>query len=148
MKKSEILKHLAPCGLDCGRCFMYKHGPIGESARSLKQALQGFEKMAQRMQDRTPVMAEYGAFSRVLDLLTQAACIGCRQGGASLPFCATSTCFKEKQVDFCYECREFPCLRNKYPDSFAKRWQENNKRIQAIGLKQYYEEQLKKPRYE
>jgi hypothetical protein len=148
MNKSEILDRLAPCGIDCGRCVMYAQGPIAQSARTMKQGLVGFEKMAERMQARVPALAEYAAFARVLETFTQASCTGCRQGGASLPFCTARTCFKEMQVDFCFECKEFPCQRNQYPEMFEKRWRDYGERMKQVGVEQFHEEQLKKPRYE
>jgi len=43
------------------------------------------------------------------------------RGGSQLPFCAARNRFKEKGVDFCFRCEEYPCGRNQYPPNLEKR---------------------------
>lgn len=42
-------------------------------------------------------------------------CTGCRKGEGDCPViggaCETYLCAKQKKVDFCYECDEYPCSR-------------------------------------
>jgi hypothetical protein len=143
----ETLNRLAPCGLDCHRCVMSGEGVIKRSATELAAALEGFENMALRAVARVPVLEHYSQFAEVLALLAGASCTGCRSGGANFPFCAARTCFKEQGVDYCFQCGEYPCGRNDYPEDFEERWRANNDRMREVGIEQYYRESLLEPRY-
>ena len=145
---SEALERLAPCGLDCNRCFMRQGGAAQRTAKELREAAAGFDKMAARVADRMPALANYQGFEQVLDFLCSGTCRGCREGGAELPFCAARTCFREKGVDFCFQCDAYPCTRNSYPENLAVRWRRYQDRMREVGVAQFYREQLVKPRYE
>ena len=148
MEKAEILKQLAPCGLDCGRCVRFKDGRVAQAAKQLAEGLQGFGNMAERMAQNIQALKNYPQFEEILSILSKADCIGCRQGSTTcLPICRIRTCFKEKGVDFCGDCDDFPCDRSPYPGQFKQCWVEMNQRIREIGAEDYYEEQIKKPRY-
>jgi Protein of unknown function (DUF3795) len=143
----DILERLAPCGMDCERCVRYEHGRIRRLAAELAAALEGFETMAPRVADHAPALQEYGRFVEVLDFLAGGDCAGCRAGGSQLPFCATRNCFREMGVDFCFECSEYPCERNNYPENLDRRWRERNDRMRQVGVEQSYLESLEEPRY-
>lgn len=143
----EVVERLAPCGIDCERCVRCAHGSVKQAAQDLAESLTGFEKMAPRMADHVPALAQYSGFVEVLDFFSQADCEGCRAGGSQLPFCATRTCFAEKGVNFCFECDEYPCERNQYPQNLAERWRACNDRMRDVGAVAYYRESLGKPRY-
>ena len=141
------VERLAPCGIDCERCVMYAEGRIRRLATGLAEALQGFDKMAARITDRFPQLAGYGDFQEILALLGSASCAGCRQGGSTLPFCAARTCHAEQGVDFCFQCRDYPCERNDYPANLVERWRSCNDRMREVGVERYYRESREKPRY-
>lgn len=144
----KILYDLAPCGLDCSRCVSYKHGRIKELSKELAEHLTNFSARAEKMSAFVPVLKEYGTFEQILDFLMNGDCKGCRQGDGKYPDCAAKDCAREKKVNFCFECDEYPCKRNKYPEALEKRWIKNNDRMKEIGVKEYYSEQKKRPRYE
>jgi len=148
VKKAEVLEQLSPCGLDCGRCVRFKGGKLAQAAKALEDGLRGFGNMAARMAQHSPALSGYAQFEAVLNLLSKADCIGCRQGSTTcLPTCAIRTCFKEKGVDFCGDCADFPCDRSPFPGQFKQKWIDMNQRIHEIGAESYYEEQLKESRY-
>jgi len=78
-----------PCGIHCGLCPLYK-------------ALTD-EKLKKVLMERMNLTEE------------KATCTGCRAIGGYCPVigeqCATWVCSKEKGVEFCYECTEFPCIK-------------------------------------
>ena len=149
MKYEEIVQRLAPCGLDCSRCFNCHDGTIRRSATDLRDALAGFQKRAMSIaKNMYPEMEGYEQFAQVLDVMTRGRCQGCRSGGPQMPFCTARTCFREKGVDFCFECDEYPCSRNRYPELLAKKWSVNNERMKEAGVEAFYEESLQRPRYE
>lgn len=144
----EVVERLAPCGLDCSRCYAREGGDIQSAALALREALAGFEHMAPRIEGRYPALAHYEHFREVLDLACAGGCPDCRSGGPEMPFCAARTCFREKGVDFCFQCDEYPCERNSYPENMAVRWHRYNDRMREVGVVQFYREQRRLPRYE
>jgi len=142
-----VLKELAPCGLDCSRCARYANGEIKKLSTELTKRLEGFEKVAAKLGDIVPAFANYRQFSDVLAFFTQADCSGCRYGEAPFPLCAAKTCFKEKGVDFCFQCGEYPCERNRFHPELHNHWRHSNDRMKEIGVEAYYREQKKKSRY-
>jgi len=94
----EVKKELlSPCGLWCGVCSIY----IAHKNNNLKFK----EKLF-------PI---YKAFAKTVDDI---ACTGCLSEGTVFPVCqvcAIKKCCKDKNIDGCYQCEEFPC---KYIDIF------------------------------
>jgi len=114
----------APCGLDCFNCEIYEDNLTEEFARMLNE------------KTGVPVMA--------------LSCKGCRlQNGAHwhLPQegCATLTCAKEKGLDLCCHCTDFPCELLAPIADGAERFPHNFKlynlcRIRKLGLEKWIEE--------
>lgn len=144
---AEVVSRLAPCGLDCERCVMCATGRVKTLATELADALRGFESMASRVADRLPSLREYSHFAEILGFFARVDCQGCRSGGPQLPFCAARTCYREQGVDFCFQCGEYPCERNAYPEAMAKRWLSMNDRMREVGVEEFYKESLARPRY-
>jgi hypothetical protein len=146
---ATAVERLAPCGLDCARCLYFGEGKTQTYAEGLRRDLEGFEKVAPMLARRTaPVLQDYDKFSAILDLLAGGECVGCRKGAPCFESCVARTCFREKGVDFCFQCAEFPCDRNHYPESLDRRWRAYGARMREVGVERFYEESLRKPRYE
>ncbi|MEN6462559.1 MAG: DUF3795 domain-containing protein [Syntrophomonas sp.] len=56
-------------------------------------------------------------------------------------------CAEEKQVDFCFQCPEFPCGQTGLDENLYRRHVAINKRMQEIGPEAYYQETKDVPRY-
>ena len=88
MSTNERTNLVAPCGIDCGACELYL----------CKDNEQLFTYLVSRgiPQEKLP-------------------CAGCRDLDGSCPViggqCATYACFAEKNVDFCFDCGDFPCSK-------------------------------------
>jgi hypothetical protein len=86
MITQERLQMVAPCGIDCGICELYTC--IENSELSDQLIASGIPK------EKIP-------------------CAGCRGIQGNCPVipetCATYHCVQEHNVQFCYECGEFPC---------------------------------------
>ncbi|WP_245537643.1 DUF3795 domain-containing protein [Sediminispirochaeta smaragdinae] len=147
MKRTEILGKLAPCGLDCSCCASFKGGPIARQSRTLLEALGDYQRMAQKMTAFFEPFAHFDSFQEILRFFADAKCDGCRSGGSRYPDCAAKSCFKEMKVDFCGECKEFPCSRNRYNEDLHKRWLANGEFIRTKGIESFYDMQAGKPRY-
>lgn len=111
-----IFQLTAPCGIDCFNCEMFECNITEE----FKNRIAGLVKCKPE----------------------EIPCKGCRvQGCCSVLMkdCKTLACVKEKGVDFCYECDEFPCSKLQPCASRAEKLPHNMKvfnlcRIKQIGL--------------
>lgn len=149
-EKEKIMTRLAPCGLHCGGCFAFAEGDIRRHAALLRDALEGFEVYAQRfvgMLDE-PLFAKYPDFKAFLDLLAQGSCRGCRKERCKLfAGCRIRACSEERGVDFCFQCREFPCGETGFDAHLARRSEAINRRLRDEGAAAYYEAVKDIPRY-
>lgn len=114
----------APCGLDCFNCELY--------VDNLTDKLAGLihEKLGIPEQDIP--------------------CKGCRQQDGNhfhliSEGCATLDCVKGKGVDFCFNCKEFPCAYLAPTVDGAAKYPHNMKvynlcRIKMVGLEKWIEE--------
>jgi len=89
--ESDGAKLIAPCGLFCGACPVFKAS--GDSA------------LAERLAQTLGIPLE------------QVNCLGCRVEKGHIkvmgePVCPTyHCCIEQKGLQFCYECGDFPCLK-------------------------------------
>ena len=147
MDYQEILNILAPCGLDCTRCVGYENGSIRDHARELQTLMNGFAPIAARFSSRIPVFEKYASFEEVLEFVAEVDCAGCRGNETKYPHCSIARCHKDRDIDFCFQCGEYPCSpEGIYPD-LHKRWLAINNRMKEIGVEAYYEESKNEPRY-
>lgn len=142
MEYEEILARLAPCGLDCSRCFHFHDSEIKQLSIRLAELLDGFETVQPLLAPFFPQLNNYAQFKEIIDLFQQGECRGCRYGICPLP-CNTKECFKEKGVDFCFQCDEYPCSR----PPLTKKWRKISDMMKELGVEKYYEKQLQIPRY-
>jgi len=147
MDYSEIKKILAPCGLNCMKCQGYAGGDIKRHASELKRLLGSFDSYAERFAKFLPVFKNYPAFKELLDQFSQADCAGCRQGDCKYPNCGVAPCSRQKSIDFCFQCAEFPCEKSNFDSNLHERWIAMNKRMKDIGVEAYFEETKDQPRY-
>jgi hypothetical protein len=147
MQYHEILKVLAPCGLNCGKCQAYGDGDIKLHATELKRLLGSFEIYAERFSRFLPAFRNYHYFKELLTLFSQANCKGCRQGDCKYPNCGVALCYKQKNVDFCFQCKEFPCNRTNFDSNLKQQWIATNTRMKEVSVEAYFEEMKNVPRY-
>jgi hypothetical protein len=147
MEYETILHDLAPCGLSCLKCFANTGGDIATLSGQLRERLGGFEVYAERFSSFLPAFKDYPAFQGLLAYLAEGHCAGCRQGTCLYPNCGVSICYREKSVDFCFQCDEFPCERTNFDPHLERRWRQMNERMREIGVEAYHEETREQPRY-
>lgn len=145
-----IKKRLAPCGLHCGRCFAFTQGDISNYSNKLREALGNFDVYAERFVELLdePLFLKYPDFKEFLVHLSCGSCQGCRAEQCKLyKSCNVRKCSESKNVDFCFQCDEFPCSKTGFDEHLYKRHVSINKRIAEIGIEQYYEEIKNQSRY-
>ncbi|MBI4690155.1 MAG: DUF3795 domain-containing protein [Nitrospirae bacterium] len=147
MNYNEILKVLAPCGLNCVKSRQFAEGDIKKHAQELKSLLGSFDSYAERFSEFQPVYKNYPRFKEMLVHFTEMNCRGCRQGDCKYPNCGVAACYKQKGVDFCFQCNEFPCEKTNFDPNLKQRWLKMNTRMKEIGVEAYFEETKDIPRY-
>ncbi|NIQ05751.1 MAG: DUF3795 domain-containing protein [Candidatus Korarchaeota archaeon] len=147
MKYDAIMDVLAPCGLNCQKCFANSRGEIKRHSTELQKRLGSFDTYAERFSNFLPVFKNYPSFKELLAHFTQGDCDGCRSGTCEYPNCGVFTCYKEKGVDFCFQCDEFPCDNTNFDPHLKRRWIQMNNRMKDIGVDAYFEETKDLPRY-
>lgn len=144
----EVLETIAPCGLNCKKCLAYNDGDIRKHSNELKNLLGNFDNFAKRFVNFNPVFENYPAFKELLDHFTKGGCSGCRNGECVNKSCNVINCYKERNVDFCFECSDFPCDKSGFDENLKQRWIASNKRMKEVGVIQYWEENKNLPRYQ
>ena len=122
---------ISVCGLNCAKCDMYEAGHGNEKLRD--EILEWFRK--ERNETLEPEKIR---------------CDGCRSPLSThwSPDCKMMLCAKKKSLQYCFQCRDFPCrILNEFSsDGIAhhKQTVENLKRMKEIGFKNWIEEQRRK----
>ena len=131
----EDIQLVTYCGLYCGLCG--ERARIPYRAHALREAMtkEGYEFWGGEI----PGFREFWSFLANL-CEPDRACPGCRRGGGP-PFCAIRKCARERVVDVCGFCDEYPCERvlaiaQGYPTLLA-----DGQRMREIGLERWIEEQ-------
>ena len=150
MDYDQIKNRLAPCGLHCGKCFAFIDGDIKNYSNKLKEALGNFDIYASRFIDliNEPVFEKYPDFKELLNYFATIECKGCRKEKCKIfKDCKVRDCHELKNVDFCFQCPDFPCNNTGFDQHLYKRSVDINLRMREIGIKEYYNEIKNKPRY-
>lgn len=150
MERSEILKGVAPCSLMCYTCSGYHNGVICESAKTLLKYLEGMKEFYEK--HLSDAVESYSNFEEVLRIYNAASCLGCRStehNGCSIEGCFLLECTKNRRIDFCGECDEFPCekTRQLFEEEVYKQWLEGNQQIRDYGIELFWENNSEKPHY-
>ena len=150
MDYEKIKDKIAPCGLHCGKCFAYKSGDIVKNSQALKNDLGDFDVYAKRFVELLdkPIFEKYQDFKEMLDYFAIADCSGCRNEICKLfKDCKVRLCSEMKEIDFCFQCPDFPCNNTGFDKHLNERSVNINLRMKEIGVDNYYEEIKDKPRY-
>ena len=150
MNDNKIKERLAPCGLHCGRCYAFIDGDIKHYSKRLRESLGNFDVYAQRFVDLLdePVFKRYDDFKELLSYFVTVECKGCRRERCKIfKDCKVRLCHEQKKVDFCFQCKDFPCNDTGFDQHLYKRFVEINMRMKEIGVEKYYEEIKDKSRY-
>lgn len=130
------LKLVTYCGLYCGLCSQKNRTP--KRAKALLDIMKkdGYEYWGGEL----PGFKEFWKFLKKLIELERPP-NNCRDGKCGPPFCSIRKCAKEKGIEICVFCKEYPCKRIEgiakgYPTLFA-----DGKRIKKIGIDKWIKEQ-------
>lgn len=155
MEQEKLLRDIAPCSLCCGTCPAMKGGVVGETAWKLYHYLEGYydfyrENLPEQLQSRAE---QIKAFTQWLEKFSHPRCNGCRDnthGKCCIEDCFILECTLEHGVDFCAECKEFPCDRvntDVYTPTVIQEWKNGNQRIREVGIEQFHGEIMARSHY-
>jgi hypothetical protein len=109
--------------------------------------LGNYARVAAYKAEQSPAFASYARFEDVLAAFSRGPCGGCRSANVQCPIpCRARTCHAEKGVDFCFQCENYPCEDPTF-GPIKERWRQRNDRMKDVGVVQFYDEQLREPRY-
>jgi hypothetical protein len=148
--RNDLTDKFGPCGLLCEKCFAYNNGSIRHCAEQLKMALGKFDNYAKRFVTLLdePVFTKYADFKELLNLFSKGNCQGCRKQACHLfKDCNVRQCYKNKKINYCFECDDFPCDSTGFDENLKQRWLKINQTIREMGLENYYNSIKDKPRY-
>ncbi|NCD43249.1 MAG: DUF3795 domain-containing protein [Bacteroidia bacterium] len=75
-------------------------------------------------------------------------CGGCRQEHCKLfASCGVRPCAEEHDVDFCFQCAEFPCDKTGFDEHLYRRHVEINRKLREAGVEAYDDTVNDLPRY-
>jgi hypothetical protein len=147
MKREELLKRIAPCGLLCYTCTAGKDGAIHFHSKALLSLLESFDSFAEQFSAYESRLSKYPDFKEVLLLFAEATCEGCRNGECKYPGCPVCPCIIEKGYDFCFECDAFPCEKVDTEPMLKAKWLKANERMREVGAEAYFNEVKDKSHY-
>ena len=150
MDYEYIKSRLSPCGLHCGKCFAFEDGEIALLSKKLKESLGNFDVYAERFVSllNEPAFSKYPDFKVLLSLLSEPKCKGCRKEKCVLfKSCKVRECSEKRNVDFCFQCDDFPCNNTGLDEHLYKRSVSINKEMKDTGVEVYYAKVKDKPRY-
>jgi hypothetical protein len=131
MSQPLDLTHVTYCGLYCKLC--------GEAGRIPKQCAQLLDSLvAEDWED----FGDKDLLEKLRKLSKRGSSdFGCRSGACGDPSCEIRKCAKERKVEVCWSCKEYPCekmkgLARRYPTLIA-----DGTRQKEIGLAKWIEEQ-------
>ena len=130
------LTHVTYCGLYCKLCATLARIPQQSSALQETLRKEGWEYFGQYC---LPAFKEFWAALEQLSRSDKAP-KGCR-GGCGDPDCAIRKCARQRKMELCSSCTEYPCqlitnLAQRYPNLIH-----DGRRQQQIGLDKWIHEQ-------
>jgi hypothetical protein len=131
---TEQLEFVTYCGLHCDLCAERTRIPQRATALRRAMAEEGWPYWGHTV----PGFSQFWEFLE--GLYANGGCPGCRAGGGP-PECGIRACARERELELCSQCPDFPCERvealgARYPTLIA-----DNRRLQAVGLEQWRDEQ-------
>ena len=97
-------KYICYCGLYCGNCaVMAKIAPASKVLYD-EMRIAGFEEIINF------IPGGDGFWSFLKGMVEDGLCISCKDGSGN-PSCAVRICAKEKGIEMCALCEEYPCAK-------------------------------------
>lgn len=150
MNRQELLDKIAPCSLMCYTCSAFERGIICGLSKELLNYTEGMHEFFEKHQ--APNLEQFEAFNNELKNYSAGLCSGCRNRehhGCSIQGCFILECTKSQNVDYCGECKAFPCdkVKNLFEQEVYNLWLLGNQEIKEKGIECFWEENKCKSHY-
>jgi len=123
-------------------------GTVRKAAEGLTANLAGFAAKAPLFAAQEPALAHWDHFEAILAFLQKGSCTGCRNPGASCnAACNVKDCVRDKGVDFCFQCPDYPCQEHGLFPPLVAKWRVAQDYMKANGADAWWHEQSTRPRY-
>lgn len=151
----KIKDDIAPCGFCCYTCMAKNNGAVEKRAKEIMVYFEGYYNF---MKENLPFgkkryAKEIKDFEERLGKFTERKCPGCRSGalrGCCIPDCFILKCVKERGIDFCGECDDFPCEKSKsfFKGKTLTQFLNNNENIKKDGIEKYHSDAISRSHYD
>ncbi|BCZ46459.1 hypothetical protein psyc5s11_25260 [Clostridium gelidum] len=150
MKKKGLLEKIAPCSLMCHTCIAYEDGVISQTAKQLSKYTEGICEFYEKHSPNE--IERFKVFQEELAKYSAGKCSGCRNKehlGCSIKGCFILDCTKERDIDYCGECAEFPCdkMQKIFEEEVYMQWLKGNREIKNWGIEVFWEKNCERPHY-
>lgn len=129
------------CGCYCRTCHWYSDALRKPAAQLLDLVKANFEVAGW-------INAKGGNSKETLkglEILSKSACAFNCKGGSGWTGCPVRECCSTKEVDFCFECTEFPCdtwdEKGKHSNVFNEAKKERLQKMKEIGVEEWIRKQ-------
>ena len=97
-------------------------------------------------------LERFKIFQEELGKYNKGNCSGCRSRehhGCSIKDCFILDCTKERHIDYCGECAEFPCNKTQkiFEEEVYQQWLKGNLEIKSLGIEGFWIKNCEKPHY-
>jgi hypothetical protein len=138
----EAKKLIGYCGIYCGSCGMFRGRIYAKIARELLEVIKAAdypEELTINPKGITPDF-DFNEFLKGVEYFCKedsgAYCQDpCKQGGGVL--CKNRTCVKEKGLEICYECKDFPCNHFSWTLEESPEKRKDFERFKKIGFEEW-----------
>lgn len=129
---NEIISY---CGLYCRLCS--ENALIPKTAEKLREYLE-----LSAYKDKERGNETFSAFWEYLNKLSDKTKIkACKKNNCAPDVCGIRKCARRKNIEFCFECKEFPCEKILMLHKSTPTLLHDAERIKTIGLDKWVEEQ-------
>jgi hypothetical protein len=135
MNKQQLISY---CGLYCDLCAERKRIPERTKELIAAMEIEGYPNWAKHR----PEFKEFWAFVNRLAEGADKRC--CRSGTCGAHFCTIRKCVKERGLEMCDQCQEFPCKRVKGIAKGYPTLLHDAERRRKIGIEAWVAEQQKR----
>ncbi|MCJ7508517.1 MAG: DUF3795 domain-containing protein [candidate division Zixibacteria bacterium] len=140
--QKEKMTHISYCGSYCHTCDWFT-GRIKKTAKKCLDMIKYYDGFKKWFENKVDVD---NLLSGLQILADTSICSGCKtEAGQQNDRCGIRQCCFGKGLNFCYECKDFPCQTLKTNPGVMKfRTLENLKEMKEKGIKEWIDQQWEK----
>jgi len=139
--KNARVSEVAYCGAYCRTCYWY-NSELRETAEHLLKLVKGHFEVAGWINYKG---GDSEATIKGLEILSKSTCSFNCKGGGGWSGCPVRKCCIAKDIDFCFECTDFPCAnwdeKGEHSDVFTADKKRKLLEMKEIGVEEWIKKQ-------